>query len=134
MDEPKRKMYDSSLPFDESIPTTYTDDTFYDLFEDVFRRNAIFSKKRPVPNIGTKDTDMKKVDQFYKFWFSFDTWRDFCKFNEYNTEEAGDRYEKRFMERENRRITKKYEKAERSRLVKLVDTAYEADPRVRLRR
>jgi predicted ATPase len=38
------------------------------------------------------------------------------------------------MERENKRIRKKYENAERARLIKLVDAAYDNDPRIQARR
>jgi DnaJ family protein C protein 2 len=60
MDEPKRKAYDSSLPFDESFPTkNINEENFYTLFEAVFMRNAIFSKKKPVPHIGGPKTLLK---------------------------------------------------------------------------
>lgn len=55
IDNTKRRRYDSSLPFDDRVPSE-TDDindaNFYDKFEPVFKRNARFSKKKPVPNIG----------------------------------------------------------------------------------
>lgn len=73
VDEPKRKKYDSSLPFDDKIPkkSDFDDETFYEVFAPVFQRNAIFAKKKPVPNIGDKDTKMKQVDRFYNYWFDF---------------------------------------------------------------
>lgn len=39
----KRRVYDSSLPFDDSVPTASQvkdDDSFFRLFGDAFRRNA----------------------------------------------------------------------------------------------
>lgn len=57
IDPVKRKRYDSSLPFDDTIPSEEVHDLndpnkFYDIFEAVFRRNARFATKKPVPNIG----------------------------------------------------------------------------------
>lgn len=79
IDSDKRKRYDSSLPFDDTIPIEgdVTDENFYEIFEPVFKRNATFAKKKPVPNLGDKDTDMKLVHKFYKYWDNFETWRDF---------------------------------------------------------
>lgn len=57
-------------------------------------------------------TNMKKVKAFYNFWDNFETWRDFSCHDEYNLEEAEDRYEKRWMESQNKVIRKKYIKAE----------------------
>ena len=57
IDPVKRKRYDSSLPFNDVIPSeadviNINEETFYELFESVFRRNALFAKKKPVPNLG----------------------------------------------------------------------------------
>lgn len=56
IDTTKRRRYDSSLPFDDNIPSEQTHDineeNFYDIFEPVFRKNARFAKKKPVPTIG----------------------------------------------------------------------------------
>lgn len=57
-DPEKKKAFDSSLPFDDSIPkeSEVTFENFYELFDPVFKRNAIWSKKKPVPEIGSKGT------------------------------------------------------------------------------
>lgn len=81
IDPVKRKRYDSSLPFDDSIPTEgshdINDKNFYDLFEPVFRRNALFAKKKPVPSIGDPTMPIELVYKFYKYWDNFESWRDF---------------------------------------------------------
>lgn len=46
---------------------------------------------------------MANVKKFYKWWTDFQTWREFSQFDEYDTNEASDRYEKRYMQAENRR-------------------------------
>ena len=133
MDKKKRAAYDSSLPFDDSIPEEkdINDDNFFEIFEEVFVRNGQFSKKSPVLKIGQIWTPMSQVHQFYRFWESFSSWRDFSQYNEYDVEEANDRYERRYMEQENKRAQKHYLKEERARLNELVDLAYKLDPRIR---
>ena len=63
IDPASRKRYDSSLPFDDNIPTEQSHDinegNFYEVFEPVFRRNARFAKKKPVPNIGESSTPIE---------------------------------------------------------------------------
>lgn len=133
-DPVKKKKYDSTLPFNDSIPKQedISDETFYDLFDEVFKRNARFAKKKPVPNIGNPETPLAEVNKFYKYWDNFDTWREFSQYDEYNLEEAGDRYERRYMEQENKKLRAVHEKAERKRLIKLAELAYNNDPRIRM--
>ena len=60
-DPAKKRKYDSSLPFDDSMPKEsdlVSDETFYDLFEKCFANNAKFAVDKPVPHIGNKDTPM----------------------------------------------------------------------------
>ena len=136
IDKDKRKRYDSSLPFNDVIPSEadiidITIEAFYALFEPVFKRNALFAKKKPVPNIGEDSTPLDVVFKFYKYWDNFETWRDFSQFDEYDVREAGDRYERRYMEKENKKQGDKHMKKERIRLTKLVELAYKADPRIK---
>jgi DnaJ family protein C protein 2 len=79
---------------------------------------------------GNADTPMKEVRQFYKFWDDFQSWRVFSQYDEYNTDEAHDRYERRYMENENRKISKKHHNAERKRIITLVEFCYDNDPRI----
>lgn len=132
-DDTRRKKYDSSLPFDETIPKEsdkINEDNFYDLFRPVFVANSRFAKKKPIPDLGDADTPFKECQKFYKYWTTFDTWREFSQFHEYDTNDAGDRYERRWMEKENKRISDKHMKKERSRLIQLAEIAYKYDPRV----
>ncbi|KAL8451717.1 hypothetical protein Emed_001879 [Eimeria media] len=128
-----RKQYDSSLPFDESIPTAAECSDaakFYAVFGAAFQRNARWSSRRPVPSLGDDATSLNAVEKFYDFWFDFESWRDFGVHDEHDVNEAECREERRWMERENAKIRKKYLKNERARIQKLVETAYAADPRI----
>lgn len=130
-DPEKKKKYDSTLPFDETIPEgTVEESKFFETFKPVFIRNAFWSTKKPVPDIGDMDTDLKKVERFYDFWDHFDSWRDFSVFDEYNLDEAENRDERRYMEKENKKIKGEHLKKERKRIMKLVEQARENDPRI----
>ena len=79
----RRRKYDSSRPFDDDIPKEsecdgLDDETFYETFAEVFKRNAKWSTKQPVPELpefkkdleeGTEEHDkyIKKVQAFYRF-------------------------------------------------------------------
>lgn len=132
-DPAKRKKYDSSLPFDDSLPNKdeINDTNFYEKFNSCFQNNSRFSTIRPVPNIGDKNTPMKEVHKFYKFWDNFKTWREFSQYDEYDVEDAGDRYEKRWMEQQNKKCRAKHDKEERKRIMDLVKLSKNCDPRVK---
>ena len=136
IDPTKRKRYDSSLPFNDNIPNEsdvidMPENLYYDTFEPVFKRNALFAKKKPVPNMGDSTTPLDQVLKFYKYWDNFESWRDFSQFDEYDPREAGDRYERRYMEKENKRQRDKHIKKERARIIKMVELAYKYDPRIK---
>ncbi|CAE7421552.1 Dnajc2 [Symbiodinium necroappetens] len=134
-DQAKRRQYDSTLDFDDAIPEEVSESGgFFDTFGPVFRRNARWSTRFPVPEIGDENTDMVKVHKFYDFWLSFDSWRDFSMHDEYNLDDAEFREERRWMERQNQRLRKKYLEAERKRIMRLVETAERLDPRIRAER
>ena len=123
-DPDKRKKYDSTTKFDDSIPEELVDiNKFFEIFGPVFQRNSIWSVKKNIPLIGNLNTPIKDVYKFYDFWDNFESWRDFSVYDEYNLDEAESRYEKRYMEKENRRIKGAHLKKERQRIIKLVEMA-----------
>ena len=134
LDPEKRKKYDSTIEFDDTIPdddVEYGEKEFFKVFGPVFLKNSIWSKKKPVPKIGDLSTPIDKVRRFYRFWYNFQSWRDFSVEGEYNLEEAGSRYEKRQMLKENKKMKSNLIKEEKARLDKLVQLAYKHDPRIK---
>ncbi len=131
-DPEKRKKYDSTYVFDDTIPDDieYTTKNFFVTFGPVFLKNSIWSKKKPVPKIGDMNTPLDKVRKFYKFWSNFQSWRDFSVEGEYDLEEATSRFEKRQMLKENRKMKAALLKEEKMRIDSLTNIAYKRDPRI----
>ena len=50
---------------------------FFAEFGPVFEREARFSKKQPVPQLGAYGDSKESVEGFYDFWYNFDSWRSF---------------------------------------------------------
>lgn len=46
------------------------------------------------------------MNNFYEYWVNFESWRDFSLEGEHDVEDAHDRYEKRWMIKENERKAK----------------------------
>ncbi len=135
-DPVKRRRYDSSLPFDERIPREgdWSEATFFEVFAACFTLNSMWAKKKPVPSLGDDETPLSEVKKFYKYWDNFQSWREFSQYDEYNLEEAQDRYERRYMEKENKKLRAEHEKKERARIITLTERCYNNDPRIRRER
>ena len=132
IDPEKRKKYDSTIIFDDSIPEDkeYTEKDFFSTFGPVFLNNGIWSKKKPVPKLGDMQSPLQKVKLFYRFWHNFQSWRDFSVEGEYDLEEATSRFEKRQMLKENRKMKASMKKEEKIRIDTLINIAYKRDPRI----
>lgn len=136
-DEQKRREFDSTDPFDDALPdprSIATAADFFRIYAPVFRNNAKWSKKQPVPDLGDSSMDYEKVLDFYNFWHAFQSWRDFAHLNEFDPETASCREERRWMERQNAKQQSEVRKAELIRVSKLASQAYELDPRIRERK
>jgi DnaJ family protein C protein 2 len=68
--------------------------------------------------------------RFYKFWYDFESWREYSYLDEEDKEKGSDREERRWIEKNNRVQRAERKKDEMKRLRKLVDNAYACDPRV----
>ncbi|PKA48143.1 Chaperone protein dnaJ 72 [Apostasia shenzhenica] len=130
IDPVKRRMYDSTDEFDDEIPTECAAKDFFKVFGPAFLRNARWSVNQPVPALGEDNTQMEDVDEFYNFWYSFKSWREFPHADEFDLEQAESRDHKRWMERQNAKLREGARKEEYIRVRSLVDNAYKKDPRI----
>ncbi|RNF23942.1 chaperone protein DNAJ [Trypanosoma conorhini] len=136
-DAETRLAYDSSRPFDDSIPgeTLPAGADFYALFGPVFERNKKWSSERDLPSIGDDRTGLKAVYRFYDRWARFQSWRDFSHLVELDEiDDSMCREEKRYYARENERQLSHLRREEQQRLRTLVERARKNDPRLRRKR
>ncbi|XP_024118413.1 dnaJ homolog subfamily C member 2 [Oryzias melastigma] len=132
-DPMKRRAFDSVDPtFDNSVPSKGEGkENFFEVFSPVFERNARWSTKKSVPKLGTSDSTFEEVDNFYSFWYNFDSWREFSYLDEEEKEKAECRDERRWIEKQNRASRAQRKKEEMNRIRTLVDMAYSCDPRIK---
>ncbi|KAL8694660.1 MAG: hypothetical protein Q9218_000755 [Villophora microphyllina] len=104
---------------------------FYKLWGPVFESEGRFSKVQPVPMLGNDKSSKEDVEQFYNFWFNFESWRSF----EYQDEDVPDdnenRDQKRHVERKNNNARKKKKTEDTARLRQLVDDCLAGDERIK---
>ncbi|XP_071702564.1 uncharacterized protein [Rutidosis leptorrhynchoides] len=134
MDPVKRRIYDSTDEFDDEIPTDCAPQDFFKVFGPAFLRNGRWSVNQPIPSLGDENLSIKDVDSFYDFWYAFKSWREFPHDDEFDLDEAESRDHKRWMERQNAKLSEKARKEEHTRIRSLVDNAYKRDPRVQKRK
>uniref|UniRef100_A0A2M4A645 Putative ribosome-associated chaperone zuotin translation n=1 Tax=Anopheles triannulatus TaxID=58253 RepID=A0A2M4A645_9DIPT len=128
-----RRAFDSIDPeFDDALPSqSEIDKDFYGALRDVFRRNARWNEsKRAAPLLGDDNTPREQVEDFYDFWYNFQSWREFSYLDEEDKDKGQDREERRWIEKQNKAIRLKRKKEESARIRTLVDLAYNSDPRV----
>uniref|UniRef100_A0A2P2HZQ3 DnaJ homolog subfamily C member 2-like n=1 Tax=Hirondellea gigas TaxID=1518452 RepID=A0A2P2HZQ3_9CRUS len=129
----KRRAYDSVDPdFDDKVPGDKLNnkDKFYEVFDPIFERNSRWSLRKHVPQLGKPTDSKEKVDLFYDFWYNLDSWREFSYLDEEDKEKGEDRYDRRWIEKQNRAERLVRKKEESARIRKLVDNSYKLDPRV----
>lgn len=134
--------YDSSLPFDDSIPT-YDESwdknderfsVFFKKFGAAFERWSTLATcpRGMIVKLGDIDSSKKHVEAFYHFWnVVFKSWRDFGYLNEYDETNADCREERRWMQRQNAKMNLTKKKEEREKLKALVALCKKLDPRVK---
>lgn len=99
----RRRQFDSVDPYflalEEDAPTaadfkgSKADDVdfFFKSWAPVYEMEARFSKKSPVPLLGSFDDPKDKVEAFYDFWYNFDSWRSF-EYLDKEVNEGSDRF------------------------------------------
>ena len=134
IDPVKRRIYDSTDEFDDEIPTDCAPQDFFKVFGPAFMRNGRWSVNQPIASLGDDNTPLNEVDSFYNFWYGFKSWREFPHADEFDLEQAESRDHKRWMERQNAKLSEKARKEETVRIRCLVDNAYKRDPRIQRRK
>lgn len=129
-DPVRRRIYDSTDEFDDEIPSDCAPQDFYKVYGPAFLRNGRWSVTQPIPSFGDDKTPIQEVDNFYNFWYVFKSWREFPHADEFDVEQAESRDHKRWMERQNAKLSEKARKEEYARIRTLVDNAYKRDPRI----
>lgn len=134
LDPVKRRQFDSVDEHADVEPPTKKQTqkgNFYKLWGPVFKSEARFSKILPVPKLGDEKSTKEEVENFYNFWYNFDSWRSF----EYQDEDVPDdnenRDQKRHMERKNNNARRKKKTEDSARLRKLLDDASALDERIK---
>lgn len=136
----KRRQFDSVDPYYEvlegDVPTVADmakkpPAVFFTEFGPIFEREARFSKIQPVPMLGPIDAPKAEVEEFYNFWYNFDSWRSFEYMDKEVNEGSDNRDDKRYSEKKNRSERARRKKEDNARLRTLVDTAMQADPRIK---
>ncbi|KAJ3477604.1 hypothetical protein NLG97_g8794 [Lecanicillium saksenae] len=132
LDPTKRRQYDSvDEEADVEPPTKKTKGDYYKLWSKVFKAEGRFSKIHPVPSFGSADATKEQVEEFYNFWYNFDSWRSFEYLDEDVPDDGESRDQKRHVERKNTNARKKKKAEDNARLRKLVDDAQAGDERIK---
>ena len=103
---------------------------FFKVFGEAFEQNSRWSVKKRLPKLGDDTSTYDEVNDFYSFWYDFDSWREFSYLDEESKETASDRDERRWIDKQNKAARAKRKKEETIRIRKLVDNAYACDPRI----
>merc|ERR1712014_301769 len=104
---------------------------FYKLYGPVFESEGRFSKVQPVPQLGGPDASREQVEEFYNFWYNFDSWRSFEYLDEDVPDDNEGRDQKRHQERKNLNARKKRKVEDNQRLRKLLDDTMAQDERIK---
>lgn len=133
-DPVRRRQFDSVDEAADVEPPTKKDMTkssaFYKKWRPVFESEGRFSNRQPVPKLGDDNSTKEEVEEFYDFWYNFDSWRSFEYLDEDVPDDNADRDHKRHIERKNNNARKKRKTEDIARLRKLVDDALGFDERI----
>ncbi|KAI9652826.1 MAG: hypothetical protein M1831_006351 [Alyxoria varia] len=133
LDPVKRRQFDSvDEGANEDPPSkkeTKQSGKFFELWNPIFDSEARFSKKQPVPRLGDDNSTKEEVENFYNFWYNFDSWRSFEYQDEDVPDDSADRDQRRHIEKKNLNARRKKKTEDTARLRKLVDDALSLDGR-----
>jgi DnaJ homolog subfamily C member 2 len=131
----KRRQWDSVDEAADVEPPSKKDITkpsqFFKKWNAVFQSEARFSKKTPVPMIGDDNSTREEVEEFYDFWYNFDSWRTFEYLDEDVPDDNEGRDHKRHIEKKNANARRKRKTEDTARLRKVVDDCLGMDDRIK---
>ncbi|CAI9753061.1 unnamed protein product [Fraxinus pennsylvanica] len=130
IDPVRRRIYDSTDKFNDEMPNDRVPQDFFKVFGPAFLRNGRWSVNQPVLTLGNDSSTLKEVDSFYDFWYSFKSWREFPHTDEFDLEQTESRDHRRWMERQNAKLSEKARKNDYARIRTFLDDAYKRDPRI----
>lgn len=134
-DPVKRRQFDSVDEEADVAPPTKKEmqkpGAFYKKWNAVFQSEARFSKKTPVPVLGDENSTKEDVEEFYDFWYNFDSWRTFEYLDEDVPDDNEGRDHKRHIEKKNANARRKRKTEDTARLRKLVDDCLGFDERIK---
>ncbi|PHH78746.1 hypothetical protein CDD80_6297 [Ophiocordyceps camponoti-rufipedis] len=134
LDPVKRRQYDSVDEEANAEPPTKKQlqkGDYYKLWGRVFKSEARFSRTHPVPTLGDVNSTREHVEDFYNFWYNFDSWRSFEYLDEDVPDDNENRDQKRHVERKNANARKKKKVEDNARLRKLLDDCSAGDERIK---
>ena len=134
LDPVKRRQFDSVDEEADVEPPSkkqLAKGNYYKLWGNVFKSEARFSKNHPVPSFGDDKSTKEDVENFYNFWYNFDSWRSFEYLDEDVPDDNENRDQKRHMERKNANARKKKKAEDNARLRKLLDDCSAGDERIK---
>ncbi|KAH7400808.1 DnaJ domain-containing protein [Phaeosphaeria sp. MPI-PUGE-AT-0046c] len=134
-DPVRRRQFDSVDEAAEVEPPSKKETqkgNFYKLWGKVFEAEGRFSNQQPVPKLGNAKSSKEDVENFYNFWYNFDSWRTFEYLDEDVPDDNENRDQKRHVERKNQAARRKKKTEDTARLRKLVDDALALDERIKL--
>lgn len=130
LSDPVRRRQWDSVDKKANVPVSKKATEFFEKYAPVFESEGRFSTKQPVPQLGDAQSAKFDVDNFYAFWYSFDSWRSFEWLDEDVPDDSSNRDNKRHIEKKNKSLRAKHKKEDNMRLRKLVDAALAEDPRI----
>ncbi|ETN46213.1 uncharacterized protein HMPREF1541_00397 [Cyphellophora europaea CBS 101466] len=132
-DPVKRRQFDSVDEAADVEPPTKKEmqKNFYKKWGAFFESEARFSNKTPVPKLGNEKSSREDVEEFYDFFYNFDSWRSFEYLDEDVPDDNADRDHKRHIEKKNRNARAKRKTDDTARLRNTVDLCLQNDERIK---
>ena len=130
-DPVKRRQFDSvDEAADVDPPSKKTKGNFFRQWGRVFEAEGRFSRIQPVLKLGDVQSTKSQVEEFYNFWYNFDSWRTFEYLDEDVPDDNENRDQKRYVERKNKAQRAKRKTEDTARLRKTVDDCLALDQRI----